>query len=548
MSYAWIKDRGGIIFKRLSMTSCVAVVETEDSRRSKELLDYAKGLKAKDEPFLRRKKFPLKRIMVFDFWNGLQEMNGDKLEPMEVGVDFGADPITSALKAARQNLVNKAGSGLLLVTGLMGECPTLNQFLASVALDDDVFAVDSTVVVMTSNKRLIAHTALNLCNVVPVESATLEERRALITKLTGEFDAKGITKVDTEAIATTSGGLTQTELEGSMLESYFLDKQFNPAHISQTKAEKIRKAGILKVKMNSTQGFERVGGYEVLKRHIDHNILGVLRQRERAVKLGVTMPKGILLFGPPGTGKTTMGEAMAAEMKLPFLSVTGKDLLGRYVGESEQKTEAFIQSTKEISPCIINFDEMDAISQTRGSGGDNDGGVHRRVYGQLLSWMSSDRDNIVIMTTNRVQDIDPAMLRAGRCDYIYPMFYPDEAARVAIFNVHTDIVRKQPNVLKPADWADLAQQTENWSGAEIEQLVMNAGRLALLGGADAVTKLHYHHAVEDMTVNGRERQKLVAEFKEQAKTYVNSKAFLVEMEKVEASKTKAEIIKEMVTR
>ena len=222
-------------------------------------------------------------------------------------------------------------------------------------------------------------------------------------------------------------------------------------------------------------GWDDVGGLEQVKQLLAEAVEWPLRHGRIFEQAGVRSPKGILLHGAPGTGKTLLAKALARESEANFISVKGPQLLSRWVGESERGVREIFHKARQAAPCIVFFDEIDAIAPPRG-GGDSD--VTERVVSQLLTELDgieSLNGVVVLAATNRVDRVDPALQRAGRFDFLVEMPVPDAAARLAILRVQT---RKMP-LAADVDLARLADQTEGFVGADIEGLCHRTALLAI---------------------------------------------------------------------
>lgn len=224
-------------------------------------------------------------------------------------------------------------------------------------------------------------------------------------------------------------------------------------------------------------GWEDVGGLEEVKRQLQEAVEWPLRYEKLFERARLTPPKGILLTGPPGTGKTLLAKALAREGKVNFISIKGPALLSKYVGESERAVRDIFRKARQAAPCILFFDEIDAIAPRRGAGG-LDSGVAERVISQLLTELDGIEELkgvLILGATNRADIIDPALLRAGRFDATIEIPFPDREARLKIFQVHT---RDKP-ITKEVGLDELVRQTEGWSGADIELLCRKATMIAI---------------------------------------------------------------------
>ncbi|MEM4311839.1 MAG: CDC48 family AAA ATPase [Nitrososphaerales archaeon] len=222
--------------------------------------------------------------------------------------------------------------------------------------------------------------------------------------------------------------------------------------------------------------WEDIGGLENVKRELQEAVEWPLKYPEVYAKIGYSMPKGILLYGPPGTGKTLLAKAVATESEANFVSVRGPELLSKWVGESERGVREVFRRARQASPCIIFFDEIDALAPIRGLGGDSM--VSERVVSQLLTELDgiqSLKGVVVLAATNRIDMVDPALLRAGRFDKLIYVPLPDKAARRQILQIHM----KGKPLASEFDLEKLVEQTEGFSGADLAAIINTALSLLL---------------------------------------------------------------------
>jgi ribosome biogenesis ATPase len=231
-----------------------------------------------------------------------------------------------------------------------------------------------------------------------------------------------------------------------------------------------------------------IGALEEVREELHLSILEPINHPEKFAKLGLSSPSGVLLYGPPGCGKTLLAKAIANECGANFISVKGPELLNKYVGESERAVRVVFQRARASSPCIIFFDELDALCPRRG--GDSSNQSTERVVNQLLTEMDgleSRKMVYVIGATNRPDIIDPAMLRPGRLDKMLFVPLPSEEARISILKT---CVRKMP--IKGVDIKVLAKRAHHFSGADLDHLCREA---AIACYKDNLTK-----EVDEMTI------------------------------------------------
>ncbi len=223
--------------------------------------------------------------------------------------------------------------------------------------------------------------------------------------------------------------------------------------------------------------WDDIGGLEEVKRLLVETVEWPLKYGKLFQHAKTNPPKGILLYGVPGTGKTLVGKAVAKESEVNFISVKGPALLSKWVGESERGIREVFKKAKQASPCIVFFDEIDALAPQRGAGG-GDSHVAERVVSQFLTEMDGIEELkgvVVLAATNRLDIVDPALLRAGRFEVLVELPVPDRAARLAIFQVHT---RDKP-LASDVDLSSLADRTDGIVGSDIEAICRQASMLAI---------------------------------------------------------------------
>jgi transitional endoplasmic reticulum ATPase len=223
--------------------------------------------------------------------------------------------------------------------------------------------------------------------------------------------------------------------------------------------------------------WEDIGDLEEVKQELKEAVIWPLKYKDILRHVDAKPPKGILLYGPPGTGKTLLAKAVATESEANFISIKGPEILSKWVGESEKAIREIFRKAKQASPCVVFFDEFDAIAPTRGSGL-GDARVTERIISQLLTEMDGLeelRDVVVIAATNRPDIIDPALLRPGRFDKLIYVPPPDKNARREIFKIH---LRNTP-LLDDVDLDYLAEKTEGYTGADIAGICSTAKMLAV---------------------------------------------------------------------
>jgi transitional endoplasmic reticulum ATPase len=244
--------------------------------------------------------------------------------------------------------------------------------------------------------------------------------------------------------------------------------------------------------------WDQIGGLEDLKQKLIESVDWPLSHPNIFKRMGITPPRGILLYGPPGCGKTLLARAVATETKANFISIKGPELLSKYVGESEKAIREVFRKAKMAAPCIIFFDEFDSIAPSRGRH-TTDSGVSEKVLSQFLTELDGlevKKDIVVIAATNRPDILDPALIRPGRIDRTLLVPAPDEEGRAKILKIFTKDMPLTSNV----DLNALNEKLEGYSGADIETLCREAGMIALRENMRArkVSKDHFKLAIESI--------------------------------------------------
>jgi transitional endoplasmic reticulum ATPase len=241
--------------------------------------------------------------------------------------------------------------------------------------------------------------------------------------------------------------------------------------------------------------WNEVGGLEDIKKDLKEAVEWPLTHPEIFKNMGIRPPRGVLLYGPPGTGKTLLAKAVATESQANFIQVKGPELLSKWVGESEKGVRKIFERARQVAPCIVFFDEIDALGRRRGM--DSGSKVTDNVLNQLLAEMDGiiNLDGVVVLgATNRPDMLDPALLRPGRFDRIVTTTVPDKAGRLEILKIHT----KEMHLAKDVNLETIADKTDGLVGADMEGLCREAAMLALRENIKAteVKKKHFDESLK----------------------------------------------------
>ena len=267
-----------------------------------------------------------------------------------------------------------------------------------------------------------------------------------------------------------------------------------------------------KVYVKSSDGikFDDVAGEDEAKENLAE-IVDYLHNPKKYEAIGASMPKGVLLVGPPGTGKTMLAKAVAGEANVPFFSMSGSEFVEMFVGMGASKVRDLFSQAKEKAPCIVFIDEIDAIGQKRdGRIGGND--EREQTLNQLLTEMDGFGGNtgvIILAATNRPETLDPALTRPGRFDRRVPVELPDLKGREAILRVHAKKVKLAPNV----DFARIARMASGASGAELANIINEAALRAVRGNRTEATQADLEESIE-VVIAGYQKKNAILTDKE----------------------------------
>ena len=274
-----------------------------------------------------------------------------------------------------------------------------------------------------------------------------------------------------------------------------------------------------KVYVQSSQGirFSDVAGEDEAKENLQE-IVDYLHNPQKYTEAGASMPKGILLVGPPGTGKTMLAKAVAGESNVPFFSISGSEFVEMFVGMGASKVRDLFKQAKEKAPCIVFIDEIDAIGQKR-SGGNMGGNDEReQTLNQLLTEMDGFEGNtgvIILAATNRPESLDPALTRPGRFDRRVPVELPDLAGREAILKVHAKKIKTAEDV----NFHTIARMAAGASGAELANIINEAALRAVRNGRVIVTEADLEESIEVVIAGSQKKSAVLSDQEKRVVAY-----------------------------
>ncbi len=365
----------------------------------------------------------------------------------------GKDLLAALLRDAVKRLENFTGAIVLTGDGIELP-PSLKELSAYVTLPgptDDEF------------RELLGQIIRDLSLRQHVEvTLTAEERTRLVRHLSG------LTLMEAEKI------LTKAIIEDGALGVGDIE------HVIDAKRKVVEREGLLEYYPAETT-MAGIADLSTLKAWLAKR-KAVVNDPKRAEQFGLSFPRGILLLGVPGCGKSLSAKAVAAEWGLPLLKLDPSNLYNKYVGESESNFKRAMRAAERMAPVVLWIDELE---KAFASGGGEDGGVSQRILGSFLSWMQErNGDVFVVATANNVQSLPPEFLRKGRFDEIFFVDLPDGATRVDVFQIHLTSRGYDPDTF---DLLRLAEETTGFSGSEIEEVVVSALYTAFSSGIDLNT-------------------------------------------------------------
>ncbi len=304
---------------------------------------------------------------------------------------------------------------------------------------------------------------------------SLPGKEVLRTVLHGVMDSAGIPDMDAEQrdkAVDAASGLTTIEAENAFALSFVQTRTIEPSAVSREKAQSLKKNGLVEI-IETSESLESIGGLDLLKEW--------LLQRKgafskRAVEFGLPTPKGVLITGIPGTGKSLTAKATASVFGVPLLKLDAGRIFAGLVGQSESNLRSVMQTAEAISPCVLWLDEIEKGFAGSKSSGATDGGTSARVLGSFLNWMQDKKAPVfIVATANDVSQLPPEMLRKGRFDELWFVDLPSQSERETIWKIQIAKYRRDPNDF---DCVQLARATEGFTGSEIETAFVEALYLA----------------------------------------------------------------------
>lgn len=386
----------------------------------------------------------------------------------------------------------------IIVIKDMNEC--LSDFQTVALLKQIALKISSGIdcmIIMISPTLTIPRDLEKFITVLEQEYVKEDEITSIIKDFIEENDIQTVAPKLIEKLSVALKGLTEMEINNilSLAVSTGGDiTQKDLTFIFEQKQQMIMKSGILEM-IPLKENIDDIGGLENLKSWLRRKSK-VFNNIGRAKEYGVNMPKGLLIAGVPGCGKSLSAKATASLFEVPLLRLDMGRLMGKYVGESESNMRSAIRLAEAISPCVLWIDELEKAFAGIGSQSGNE--VTTRLFGTFLTWMQEKTSPaFVLATANDITKMPPELLRKGRFDEIFFVDLPNAEERKKIFEVH--IKKRRPNDLPSIDIPKLVSKTEGYSGADIEGVVIDGIENAFCDDKDAVTTEYIERAIKATT-------------------------------------------------
>ncbi|GIW48840.1 MAG: hypothetical protein KatS3mg079_316 [Caloramator sp.] len=345
--------------------------------------------------------------------------------------------------------------------------------------------LDSTIIIVSYTLN-IPKELEKYITILELDNLSIQDIKEVILNFLEVNDIPHISDKLLEEMAIAFRGLSEFEIINILSLAYADDGDLSKADLSlifDQKQQMIKKAGILEM-IPLKETIDDIGGLENLKDWLKNKAL-IFKNIIKAQEFGVDMPKGVLIAGVPGCGKSLNAKAAAKLFEVPLLRLDVGRLMGKYVGESEENLRRAIALSEAIAPCILWIDELEKAFAGIGNNGSGSE-VTTRLFGNLLTWMQEKESAVfVVATANDIMKLPPELLRKGRFDEIFYVGLPNKDERKKIFEIH--ISKRRKSDLEKIDLDKIVQETEGYSGADIEGVVKESVEIAFINGEKSLT-------------------------------------------------------------
>ena len=352
----------------------------------------------------------------------------------------------------------------------------------------------SATIFILSETTVIPRELENYITVFDIPLPTTSEILTIINEFIADLEIK-VEQDTINDIALSFKGLNEFQIKQILNLAYqdggCIDKE-DKLLILREKEQFIKKSGMLEI-VNFSETINDIGGLENLKEWLARKAK-VFSNLDKAIKFGVDVPKGIMIIGMPGCGKSLTAKATASLFKIPLVRLDVGRLLGKYVGESEENMRKALKLSEAISPCVLWIDEIEkAFAGVGGDGGGND--VTTRLFGQFLTWMQEKENTVfIVATANDISSMPPEFLRKGRFDELFFVDLPNGEERRKILDIH---LKKRKKWKRGIDSIALIKETEGFNGADLEAVVKDTIEMAFIDGKESITTEDLLKSVKD---------------------------------------------------
>jgi len=424
------------------------------------------------------------------------------------------------------------GNSVVIIQNLLKSDDYINNALRSWSTSDLLRRKNSTVIAFVEDMSIFPESVWSKMKIIDVPKSTKEERQEIILEQEKGLElpkSSLLSESELKAAVRVCAGMNLDQVDAAVAESLIRHTRVDINALDKTKTEILGRNPALDIIQRPKFGFEAIGGYDTLKQRIKDEVILPLQKPEIAEQFNIDQPRGMILFGPPGTGKTVLSKAMSKELNMSILVMRPENIYHKHVGESEKSLKNIFRIADSMAPCILFTDEIDRIGKrSQMSGSDGGSQVRREIFSMFLEKLGDEnRKWFFVGCTNRLEDIDEAFRRTGRIDTLAPVPFPNEKAKQKIFEIHSRIKRNLP-LDDNVNFRELSKNsyTYMWSGSDIEQLVIRTAKYVMKdsikkGKVRKISMEDFRHILETFNVDGQGNATLQEHIKEQAQRLTN---------------------------
>jgi len=533
----WIAE---LSIERMTQYSNGIIVQTDDCKRISEFISKMK--ESYPTPIVMKIRsngsWIKERYFVVDGWEGFQEYkhvnNKWNLETIADAKQYGGQP-KNLLPVIGKEL--EKGNAVVLIQNLLKTDDYLNNAIRSWSTSEILRRKNSTIILFVEDMTIFPESVWSKMKTIDVPKSTDDERRQIILeqqKGLGLPRSVLLSDAELNAAIRVCAGMNLDQVDAAVAESLIRHTRINIEALDRTKTALLGKNPALEIIQRPKFGFEAIGGYDTLKQRIKDEVILPLQKPEIAEQFNIDPPRGMILFGPPGTGKTVLSKAMSKELNMSILVLRPENFMSKYVGESEKSLKNIFKIADAMSPTILFTDELDRIGKrSQMSGSDGGSQVRREIFSMFLEKLGDEnRRWFFVGCTNRIEDIDEAFRRTGRIDTLAPVPLPNEKAKEKIFEIHSVIKRHLP-LADDVKFKELSKNTYTymWSGSDVEQLIIRTAKYVMKDSIKKdktrkITMGDFKEILETFNVDTQSNERMQEHIKEQASRLTNDRRLM----------------------